>query len=175
MNLFTAKSRHHNIFQDICAILVQQNITISQILKLKERHVPKKPILYREILNLMNFELLIEKIKLLFSSVTRSSFILWLKRFAIFRFLLWVLKNMWPFIILFLFRHEIDGFLSQWSWWFSVKDLAAQCWNIIQESQIYGWMSNAWHTGIVPAFEKMWDIMLTSWDSIKGYFGEVFA
>ena len=43
--------------------------------------------------------------------------IYYIRQFAIFRFLWWVLRNIWPFIVFLCFWQEIDSFMSQFYLW----------------------------------------------------------
>lgn len=97
------------------------------------------------------------------------NFIVWLRRYAIFEFLWWIFKNLWPFICILLFWKEIDGFFSQYQWWWDIRYMLWDIWYRFQDWPLYTWMQIAYHTAIIPMFSSMKGVVSETISDIRGY------
>lgn len=70
-----------------------------------------------------------------------SGLFYWLRGLAIVEFLIWILRNCWTFIVIFLFWDEINGFMSQFELWRLLMDrIHDAAWDFMN-SPLYTYLS----------------------------------
>ena len=63
--------------------------------------------------------------------------IYYIRQFAIFRFLWWILRNIWPFIVFLCFWPEIDSFMSQFYLWREMMWRLEDFWWLLSRNEYF--------------------------------------
>lgn len=93
--------------------------------------------------------------------------IYWLKSLAIVEFLVWLLRNCWTFLVIFLFWDDINSFMSQFELWRLCMERIQDVAYSFMGTELYYWL----YWNIIGLGQSISAFLQPAVDTIKELFG----